>query len=188
MRKIFFTLLLGLFAFSHLMAQNTPPNIPTLPNTTKKDFQSQIGKRWVWGGNFSLIFKPFLLDLSPTLGYRLNQSFTAGIGIGGIYNRNQLKDSTISKTVFTGRAFTQVQLWKIINAQVEYELMQSNVRNEETKLVQRKLLANPLAGGGLRLPIFAGVSLQVSVLYNFNYQKEFSPYPSPWIFRMGLGR
>ena len=187
--KPFFLTLLFIFLLQLTFAQNSPPEIPHMPgNTQEKKFSEKIGKRWVWGGNFSVIFKPVLVNVSPTLGYRLSEKITTGVGIGGIYNRVPYSDSTINKTVFTGSVFTKLTMWKILNAQVEYELMQSNVKNSETGIKRSKILHNPLAGGGLKLPIFQNVSLQLTLLYNFNYNKEFSPYPSPWIFRMGLGR
>jgi hypothetical protein len=185
-----FNLLLAL-SIAQLTAQTELPTIPQIPDKAEKQAQANLGKKLSVGGNFSIIFNPLLIDISPNINYQASRHLVLGAGLGAIYTRRSLlKDTLQTQLIWTGRTFARITVARYFNLQAEYELMQTHTRKKHNdyEISQQKLLHNPLFGGGLRIPVTKYAAVNITMMYNFNYQKGISPYPSPWVFRLGLGR
>jgi hypothetical protein len=187
LNKITILALIGILALYSLELKAQDSNEIVVGDSTVKN-KSKSGKKLIWGGNFMVLFKPVIVDISPTVGIPLSKSVILGLGIGGIYNREKFKDSINVRTILSGRFFTQIKLFSIFNGQIEYELMGSALKRQGEDFQARRWAHNPLVGGTLRIPVMKITKVNITALYNFNYQRALSPYPSPWIFRIGFSR
>jgi hypothetical protein len=58
--------------------------------------------------------------------------------------------------------------------------------NNSTVETPRKWTANPLLGASYVVPFGRRGGVQATLLYNLNYQEDYSPYSSAWIWRIGF--
>lgn len=169
------------------------------PKNTQDDKDLEIGRRWVFGGNFWLQFgNPTLVDISPTIGYKLTKNFIAGVGVGYLYARSQLnsrfgRSIDIQNQIYSGRTYLQY----IINTEKifgegnrlflysEYEILRSDFYNRTTDQQETVWIQRPLIGGGLQQKLGV-VYVNLMVLYNLNYLEDITPYPTPVTVRLGF--
>lgn len=145
------------------------------------DFTSRL----VPGGNFGLGFgSQWYIDLSPSLGYQLNKNMVAGAGI--IYNAygGTIAGQKVSYQRYGGFGFARHRLYQSFFANCELELL--NVPVETYSEETRKWVFSPLAGASYIMPFGTRGGLQISLLYNLNYNPVWSPYPSPYVWRIGF--
>lgn len=161
------------------------------------------------GGNLSFQpGNPLVIDLSPTLGYRIPARQVAvspllpvkekparwvvGVGANYQYIRRRPSQKNTANTVATsygGRGFAQYGLFKFLALRAEYEVLNvtDSLSGSETK---RRWISNPLVGAGLMVPFGSKKSaMSLMVLYNLNYTNQplnRTLYPSPWVFRTGV--
>ena len=142
-------------------------------------------ERLVPGGSFGLNFgNPWYLDLSPSLGYQVNEKLVAGAGIsynafGGSFAGRKYRFERYGASVFS-----RYRLFDAIFANGEIELL--NVPDELSVTDSRVWIVNPLIGASYIMPIGNRGGVQASLLYNLNYNENLSPYPSPLIWRIGF--
>ena len=90
--KILIIVLLNLFSVSIFAQQEEEPPVKDL----------QFNQRLVYGGGFGMQFgNVTLLDLSPSIGYRVSDQLTLGTGISYKYNHNCGKCQIKSSSVFS---------------------------------------------------------------------------------------
>jgi hypothetical protein len=181
-----FILMMSLNAYSQSFEE---PTINTL----------KFSERLVYGGNFGLAFgDQTLIDLSPTIGYRLSNQFTIGTGIS--YKYSQIKDYTLdmnsgkwydySSNVIGGSFWARYHIIENVFAHVEVEQLQINYNytsvngSEPTKIKDNAGVTSVLVGGGYRQPLGNRVYFNILLLYNLN-ETDFSPYKNP-IIRAGI--
>ena len=135
------------------------------------------------GGNFGLQFgNVTYVDISPTVGYRFTDRFTAGPGITYRYLKVRNFDPI---SVYGYRAFARHTIGKQLFAQTEFE----NLYNDYLTLDRRRERAwvpGFFVGGGLYQPIGRRSAVFISALYNLLYDNIRSPYARPWVFNVGL--
>lgn len=165
----------------------------------------QPKKKFSWekitvGGNFSLsLGNPLSIYLSPLIGYRITEKFTAGAGPSYVYYRTKDRrtNTSYSSTVLGGRAFAQHILFDNLAARGEYEYVSIKhpvgFTNLGDVIEQRDWISNPLLGLSYSLPIGRRSAFNITVLYNFNYKNRLNQQylyggygeNNPFVIRVG---
>lgn len=140
-------------------------------------------ERLTLGGNFGLRFgNVTFIDISPTVGYRFTDRFTAGPGITYRYLKFRGYDAT---SIYGYRAFARHTIGRQFFAQTEFENLYANYVTLDRRL-ERDWVPGLLVGGGLYQPIGRRSGVFISALYNVLFDNIRSPYASPWVFNVGL--
>jgi hypothetical protein len=145
--------------------------------------------RIVFGGNFGAGFSNIetIVGVSPTIGYRFTERFTAGPGF--IYQYYQYKPLKIETNNYGVKVFGSYQVNDFLIAYSEYEVLNleyftfdlyGNLLDRE-----RRNVGTWLVGGGYRQMIGSKSSIDLMLLYNLN-ETRYSPYGNP-IIRIGFG-
>ena len=159
----------------------------------------QFNQRLVFGGGFGMQFgNVTLLDLSPSIGYRVTDQLTLGTGIS--YKYNHIKDYTLdlnsgkwydyNSNVFGGSIWSRYYLLQNIFAHAEIEQLRINYKytsfssTTPTNIKSGVDMTSVLVGGGYRQPLGGHVFFNILILFNLN-ETEFSPYNNP-IIRAGV--
>ncbi|MGD1842620.1 MAG: hypothetical protein ACFB0B_17255 [Thermonemataceae bacterium] len=151
----------------------------------KKEENTFLKERLIFGGNFSATFSPTMIDVAPTLGIRVTERFVPGIGISYNYYKPRANtDDRPEGSSYGGRIWAQYHFLKWAYLQAEYEAQNLVPRSEETL---RTWQYNPQVGGGVTISLVKMAYVQFTALYNLNYERDLSLYPSPWVFRVGFG-
>lgn len=156
-------------------------------------------QRLVYGGGFGLQFGNItLLDISPSIGYRLTDRLTLGAGISYKYNRvrDYTQDLTTGKwydytsNVYGGSIWARYYLLQNIFAHAEIEQLQIDYKYTSISTTIPTLVKNGvgvnsvLVGGGFRQPVGGRVFFNILILFNLN-ESDFTPYSNP-IIRAGI--
>ena len=169
----------------------------TEDNPSVKDLQ--FNQRLVYGGGFGMQFgNVTLLDLSPTIGYRVSDQLTLGTGIS--YKYNSIKEYTFDQNsgrwydynsnIYGGSFWGRYYILKNIFAHAEIEQLRINYNytsistSVPTNVKDGVDVTSTLVGGGYRQPIGNRIFFNILVLFNLN-QSDFSPYNNP-IIRAGI--
>jgi hypothetical protein len=185
-------LILSCFVMASAMAQaqffGTPAAQPA---------PAEAGNRIFFGGNFGMNFgSNTFVNLSPIVGYRINDYFSAGGGVNFIYSSFTVKNGSGNKMYsdIYGTAglgtFVRVYPVHFLFAQVRPEL---NYVWGKTKYYYNNIpeskypgafIPSLLVGGGLALPAGRG-SLMVSLNYDVVQNKR-SPYGTAAFVNFGF--
>ena len=122
-----------------------------------------------------------IVELSPLVGYKLTDEFSAGFGITYMY----MKDYFGPSNIYGGRVFARYNLFENVFAYAEYEALDIPFQplyavNKE----YRKTIYSPMLGGGYSQSMGENAHFVIMGLWNLN-QTVYSPYPNP-ILRMGF--
>jgi hypothetical protein len=135
------------------------------------------------GGNLALNFgNPFFIDISPSVGYMVNEKLMLGLGVTYM----AMGSSGADYSFYGGRLFGRQQIFESFFANAELEFLNAPFLNSNSNSEQRKWLVNPLLGASYVLPFGERGGIQASLLYSLNYQEGYSPYGSPYIWRIGV--
>lgn len=169
MKKFLFTLLIVALG-SVVMAQNQ----------NDIDERSDWQERIFFGGNMGLQFgSQTYVNLSPTMGYRLNNMVSVGVGVSYIYQ----KVFNFSRTHYGANTFTRVNITDQIFGMAQYERLSVDVGIEGRRLG----LSSMLVGGGIQQPLGGNAIASFTVLYNLSYREgEPSVYNSPIVIGGGI--
>lgn len=147
----------------------------------KSDFPDW--KKLYFGGNVGAYFGTdiTIVELSPLVGYKLTDEFSAGVGITYMY----MKDYFGPANIYGGRIFGRYNLFENVFAYAEYEALDIPFQplyavNKE----YRKTIYSPMVGGGYSQSMGENAHFVIMGLWNLN-QTLYSPYPNP-IIRMGF--
>jgi hypothetical protein len=149
-------------------------------------------ERVTLGGNFGLSLGNYTyVNLSPLVGYRFTNKFTAGGGFTYIYSRVRYPGyAPFSNSIYGGRVNMQYAIIPRFAPIVEYEALNvAYLRDTDVGLVEaRRWIGNPMVGATVLFPIGRKSNFGLTGLYNLNYttNQAYSPYPSPWIIRAGF--
>ncbi len=201
----FIILLFSLVAFPGLVQKSVAQYVEgdkTLPASIRRDsitvkepepetsgFQSS---KLVPGGNLALQFgDPYYYDISPSLGYMVTDKLMAGLGViyvsmGGRYSNSNQK---YNFTYYGGRPLIRYRVMNDIYANAEIDFLNApyfSSTNFTIAQTTRKWTTNPLLGASYVIPFGKRGGVQATLLYNLNYQEDYSPYSSAWIWRIGF--
>ncbi len=135
------------------------------------------GYAWASFGNLTWV------DLSPQVGYMVNERVAVGMGIK--YQYREIRSIRFSDHLFGYQAFGRLNLTRQVFAQGEFENISLTF---EDRLERRSRIWVPGAflGGGFFQSAGSRMGFSIMLLYNFLYDPLRSPYPSPWVIRMGV--
>ena len=138
------------------------------------------------GGGLGLQFGTVtLIDISPILGYRINDNIA--VGIGATYKYYKDNNYNFSTDIYGGNVFARYYIFDNIFAHAEYEILsiESNLYDPRiTQNVKRVIVSSFLVGGGYRQCIAGNSFINLSILWNLN-ESIYSPYDNP-VIRIGV--
>ena len=149
------------------------------------------------GGNFGLSFGDYtLINVSPQLGYRLNDYLAVGFGINGQYVKDRLRDfngNTVYKSsrgVVGLNTFGRVYPVRFLMLQVQPEAnylfgKDTYYTGSPTGTFKMDAMIEPslLVGGGAVLQQGRG-ALIISAMYDV-FQRQYSPYGKRPVYNIG---
>lgn len=147
--------------------------------------------RLVYGGNFGAGFSTYetLVAVSPTVGYRFSERFTAGPGVIYQYYRFHREQLDIKSNNYGGKLYASYLVTPNVLAYSEYEVLDLDFINIDAfgmyKGNSRKTIGSWFVGGGYRQEIGPSSSIDLMLLFNLT-ETPYTPYSNP-ILRFGLG-
>jgi len=160
-------------------------------NTDNSDNERKTWKdRIVVGGSLGAQFgNSTYVEVSPIVGYKVTDMFTAGIGFSYQYykvNYNVITIDDYSMSVYGPRVFLQHDIIYGFFAHAEYEMMKYNFKYEDPLYDAYSGQVPALFGGlGYNYAIGDKAKFQFMALYDFLNGPN-SLYYSPWVIRMGF--
>jgi hypothetical protein len=143
--------------------------------------QTRFIDRLYFGGGLGLQFGTITaIDISPLVGYKITERFSAGIGGTYIYFRAPGFRST---DIYGGRVFSRYMILENLFAYTEYELLNREVYDDFEGL-RRMNVSGVYVGGGYFMPVGRNAGVGLMLLYNLN-ETRYSLYNNP-IFRLGF--
>lgn len=140
------------------------------------------------GGNLGLQFGTITnIEVSPLVGYRFNNKFSAGLGLTYIYFKQEIPGfEDFESNIYGYRFFTRYNIQQQFYATAEYENLSLEFLNSTDLSIRREWVPGAFIGGGYFQPLGRRAGLNLSVLYNVLFDDQKSPYNSPWVFRVGI--
>ncbi len=192
-RKILMLLIVCIFFHGYASAQFTTPAEEEV--SEKKGFDPQ---RLFFGGNFALTFGDFtFINVSPVVGYRITEKFSAGTQINFIYQSSKIQyyanAYTKSEYAYVGMGvfgrFNPVK-FLLLNVQPELNYVWGNYKEvypgkyHEYKQ-EGKFIPSVLLGAGAVIPTGGRGALIAMIQYDI-VQDDLSPYGKNPFFSFGF--
>lgn len=137
------------------------------------------------GGNIGLSFGDInYVELSPLVGYVINNRASAGIGV--TYQYLEFVRTRVSSSVYGGRIFSRYTVFPNVFAHAEYEQLNLQFFRPKDGKVVREWVPGLLLGGGYFQPFGRRGGVTLMLLYNLLHDPVRSPYPSEIILRAGF--
>lgn len=157
-------------------------------NTAPKQKSDFWDKIYVGGGLGAQFGSVTVIDVSPLVGYRFTDRFSAGIGLNYQYYSIKVNNDKFSTSIYGGRTFARFNVFDFLFLHSELEMLNWECpRYEPTGFVTDRLwVPGLLVGGGLFQP-FGNSSSGIFImgLYNILYD-DCTPYNSPLVLRLGV--
>lgn len=134
------------------------------------------------GGNVGLQFGTVTFaEISPLVGYRINDQISAGVGITYQYYHYKDKYYDLETNVYGGRLFGRYFFTNFFFAHAEYEYLNLEAFDFQRRRVD---VGSFLAGGGYIQRFGNNSGIVAMLLYNFT-ESAYTPYTNP-IIRIGV--
>ena len=147
---------------------------------TYRDEKAPFKERLYIGGNFWMQFGTYtLIDVSPVVGYRFSERFSAGPGL--IYQYINYRGLGISS--YGGKVFARYLINENLFAHSEYEYLNLGY-NLVTGELSRTDVYSFFIGGGYTQRIGQRAFIFIMLLYNL-IDSPYTPYTNP-IIRIGI--
>lgn len=147
---------------------------------------SSTNSPFFYGGGLGATFGDVSsVDVAPMVGMFLNSRTSVGMTL--LYRHRNDKRSTpaLSTNDYGVNFFTRYHLTPNFFLEGHYEYLDYEYRSGNS--TRRSDFSSVLAGGGISTPIGSNSSAYLSVLYNFTYDRQDSPYNDPLSVRFGIG-
>lgn len=149
----------------------------------KHPLKKNIWDQVYFGGNFGLQFgTSTFIDVSPLMGYRFTEKFSAGVGITYQYYRYKDRFYDFQTNVYGGRIFGRYLFTDYLFGHAEYEYL--NLEAFDFFPPRRVEVGSLLAGGGYLQRFGNNSAIVAMILYNFT-ESAYTPYQNP-IIRIGV--
>ncbi|HYG17967.1 MAG TPA: hypothetical protein VD816_03525 [Ohtaekwangia sp.] len=127
---------------------------------------------------------PLSLDISPSIGYRLNTKWTMGAGFRHRFSTGDSIQGGLSARGTAIKVFTQIDLWSTVYAQCEWEhtRVYSDIKENRSGAWKNSCFV----GAGKRMLIHPKVYLTLTVLYNLSPDDGNASYPGRFVIRPGF--
>ncbi len=144
-------------------------------------------QRFILGGSLSMsTLKPFSLDLSPSLTYKIKRNIRAGLT--GQYRLNgpdpALVNRNIPSKLYSFGVFGEYLIGKGIFAHLEFNRQVSRFNLADNK-IQTRRSNGLLIGIGKEYRITKGINGTCLLLYDTLHKRN-GPYSRPWQVRLGV--
>lgn len=169
-------------------------NIYSEDHLSDKGFRKE---KLFYGGNLGLSFGSITyINLSPLIGYRFSDLFSAGVQLNALYESARYKDVTnrtirkerygmVGLGVF-GRIYPIPQLFLHVQPEMNYTMGKVKYYDDPpSESDYHELVPAFLAGGGYSQSIGSNSAFVIMILYDI-LQDENSPYGSRPVFRAGV--
>ncbi len=181
MKKIIPTLLLFLVFISAIAYAQSP-----LTERQEQKPNSSIFDRLYFGGGVGLNFgTQTYIEISPIVGYKITDRFSAGLGLKYIYYKYNDDYLNYSTNIYGGGPFARYFVLEGLFIHTEFEVLNLEVPDPLSYRYYRANITSVFLGGGYRQMIGNSSSLDILLLYNINESRN-SPYQNP-IIRIGFG-
>jgi hypothetical protein len=138
------------------------------------------------GGGFSAGSNQTNISLSPQVGYKITDRYSAGVGI--IYQYVKIKQPSFTFSNYGWSVFNRYQITQQFFGYAEFERLNFEypVSLERT---ERSSFNSLLVGAGYAEQLGGKASFSIMALYNVLYDESEipRPYNSPWVIRAGIG-
>jgi hypothetical protein len=177
--KNILTLIIISFSFS-AFAQGPLIERPEMPA------QESIFDHLYFGGGFGLSFgNVTYVEISPLVGYKLTDRFSAGLALKYIYYKYSDDYQKYSTNIYGGGPFARYIIFDGLFLHTEFEVLNLEVPDPFSYNLRRENITSVFVGGGYRQMIGNSSSLDLMLLYNINESTN-SPYSNP-VIRVGFG-
>lgn len=149
---------------------------------------ASFSERIYFGGGFGFSASNYatVLNLSPTAGYMFTNRLSGGVGV--IYQYVNYKSIDLSTHNYGGRLFSRYNITPQLFGYGEYEAINYEyatiVGNEFS--TKRKLSPALFLGAGYFQPFGNRGGISLMLLFNVIYDDDNSPYPRPYVVRVGF--
>ncbi|WP_370089802.1 hypothetical protein [Ekhidna sp.] len=152
--------------------------------------QNKLADKIYFGGGFgfSAGSNQTNLSLSPQVGYKITDAFSAGVGIS--YQYVKVKNPDISINNYGWSVFSRYNIVQQFFAYSEFERLSFEYpANFDPVRTERTGYNSLLIGGGYSEQLGGRASFSMMALYNVLYDETVlpRPYSSPWVIRAGIG-
>lgn len=174
--------------FSTIYLGSNAQDFPSNPQSHINPARDGFWDRFYTGGGIGLQFgSQTFINISPLLGYRLTEKFSAGVSVTYLYYKYKAQNPaySYSSNTYGGSVFSRYLILENLFAHVEYELLRLDVRDNVSRLLGTKDIVSVLVGGGYRQMLGERSSINLMLLYNLN-ESTYSPYQNP-IIRLSFG-
>ncbi len=161
-------------------------------NRSKPPKHSEFMDKVFVGGGFNMWFSDSysFIELSPIVGYKVTDRFSAGVGVTYQYLQRKYyypngQEFNNSDNVFGGRLFARYQLVGPLFMYGEFEDLNLEVHQYNNQF-EREWVPGMFLGGGLMQPFGRKGGVAIMFLYNVMYDDLRSPYNSPFVYRISF--
>ncbi len=155
-----------------------PSKKPPVKKETFKD-------RLFFNGNVGFSFGDITqVQLSPGVGYRVNNEFGIGTGITYIYSSDSRGSTKLSQSIFGPRAFAIYKFHPQFYATSKYEFLRFKQKIGNTVSAKREVPAW-FVGLGFRTGS-QGIGFSVEGLYDILHDENKSIYSNAFVFQGGI--
>jgi hypothetical protein len=151
--------------------------------------QEKLADRIYFGGGFgfSANSNQTNVSLSPQVGYKITERYSAGIGI--TYQYVALKQYDFSISNYGWSLFNRFNVTQQFFGYSEFEHLSFEYIILPSEEMRRSSYNSLLIGAGYSEQLSRSASFSLMALYNVLYDAVDSPQPynSPWVFRAGIG-
>ena len=125
------------------------------------------------------------VELSPMIGMHLDSRTSVGTSILYRYRNDERNNRTVTTNDYGASLFARYRIIPSFYIEADYEYLDHEYYGVGSDTERRKYHSF-LAGGGMSSPISSNAAMYMSVLYNFSYDENDSPYGDPWVVRFGI--
>lgn len=175
--------LIAIICFSVFVAHTSKAQREITDNATFSD-------RLYFGGGlgFSSSNYATLLNLSPTVGYMFTNELSGGVGV--IYQYVNYKSIDLKTHNYGGRFFGRYNITSQLFGYGEYEAINYEFpaisASGKEYTTSREFSPSLFVGAGYFQPFGARGGVSLMFLYNVIYKENSSPYPRPYVIRVGF--
>lgn len=156
------------------------------------DEESTFLERLYLGGNFGLQIGTNItqIEVSPAVGYMINNKLSAGVGVVYQYFKANIQGPSqvyeINTNIYGGKLFGRYNITDFLFAYGEYENINLDVANLNTREIERDWVPGMFVGAGYFQPIGRRAGVNLMLLYNLLYDPLKSPYNNAFVLRLGF--